>query len=102
MQGATARQGTGNREVRLGCEDPGRPETGPDQGTAFTALKLLDILGVPIVMQQKGLQLVTMSWQVQSLALLSGLKSGIAVSCGVSGRHGRILHCCGCGVGQQL
>ena len=43
-------------------------------------------LGVPIVMQQKWIQLETMSLWVQSLALLSGLRIHIAMSCGVGCR----------------
>ena len=44
--------------------------------------------GVPIVAQPKRIRLGTMRLQVCSLALLSGLRSGIAVSCGVGCRCG--------------
>ena len=43
--------------------------------------------GVPVMEEQKRIWLGTMSFQVWSLASLSGL---------------RIWHCCACGVGQQL
>ena len=39
-----------------------------------------------------------MRLQVQSLALLSGLRIHVAVSCGVGCRHNQILCCCGCRV----
>ena len=41
------------------------------------------MIGVPIVAQQKQIQLVTMRLQVLSLASLSWLRSGIAVNCDV-------------------
>ena len=37
-----------------------------------------------------------------TLALLSGLRPGIAVSCGVGRRRSFDAHCCGCGMGQWL
>ena len=37
--------------------------------------------------QRKQIPLGTMIFQVQSLASLSGLRSGVAVSCGVDRRH---------------
>ena len=40
------------------------------------------------MVQQKRIQLGTMRLQVQSLALLSGLRSGITGHCGVGCRHG--------------
>ena len=40
-------------------------------------------LGVPIVAEQKQIRLGTMRLRVRSLASLSGLKIGVAVSCGV-------------------
>ena len=42
---------------------------------------------VPVVTQQKQICLVTMRWQIWSLASLTGLG---------------IQYCCGCGVGRQL
>ena len=45
------------------------------------------VLGVPIMVQRKQIQLGAMGLQVSSLALLSGL---------------RIQRGCGCGVGWQL
>ena len=45
-------------------------------------------LGVLIVTQQKRIRLGTMRFQVRSLTSLSGLKIGIAVSCGVGLRRG--------------
>ena len=62
-------------------------------------------MGVPVVVHWKRIQLVSMRMQVPSLASLRGLRIGIAVSCGVGGRHGsdaQIWRCCGCGIGQQL
>ena len=47
--------------------------------------------GVPIIMQCKWIQLGTMRLPVWSLASLSGLRSGVAVSCGVGCRHGSDL-----------
>ena len=38
--------------------------------------------------EQRQIRLGTMRFQVQSLALLSGLRSGVAVSCGVGCRLG--------------
>ena len=58
--------------------------------------------GVPVLVQGKQIRLGTMRLWVRSLALLSGLRSGIAVSCGVGHRHGSDPSCCGCGVGQWL
>ena len=45
------------------------------------------LAGVPIVVQRKQTQLVSMKTWVQSLALLCGL---------------RIQHCCGCAVGWKV
>ena len=45
-------------------------------------------LGVPIVAQQKLAQPVFMKIRVRSLASPSGLRSGIALSCGVGRRRG--------------
>ena len=45
-------------------------------------------LGVPAVAQQKRIQLVSKRKQVQSLALLSGGGSGVAISCGIGHTHG--------------
>ena len=39
--------------------------------------------GVPIVVQRKRTQLASMRMQVPSLALISGLSIGVAMSCGV-------------------
>ena len=39
---------------------------------------------------------------VRFLALLSGLRICVAVSCGVGHRWAQILQCCGCGVGWWL
>ena len=44
--------------------------------------------GVPVVVQWKQIPLVTMRLSVQYLALLSGLRSHVAVSCDVGHRHG--------------
>ena len=44
--------------------------------------------GIPLVAEQKRVQLVTMRMQIWSLATLSGRGSGIAVRCGVGRRHG--------------
>ena len=44
--------------------------------------------GVPVLAQQNWIRRGTMSLQVQSLALLSRLRSGVAVSCGGGCRHG--------------
>ena len=44
--------------------------------------------GIPIVAQQKEIQLVSMRMQVQSLASLCGLGIGVAVSCGAVHRRG--------------
>ena len=44
--------------------------------------------GVPFVAQQKRIWLGTMRLQVWSLASLSGLRIGAAVSCGEGRRHG--------------
>ena len=59
-----------------------------------TLHELLDLLlplkghyRVPIVSQRKRIRLGTMRLQVQSLALFSGLRSGIAVSYGVGLRR---------------
>ena len=44
-------------------------------------------IGVPVVVQRKRIRLGTMRLRVPSLALLSGLGSGVAVSCGVGRRR---------------
>ena len=43
-------------------------------------------VGVSVVAQQKRIRLISMMMQFPSLASLSGLESGIAMSCGVSHR----------------
>ena len=45
-------------------------------------------MGVPVVAQWLRIRLGSMRFQVRSLALLSGLGSGVAVSCGVGCRCG--------------
>ena len=45
-------------------------------------------MGVPVMAQQKQIQIVSMSRQVQSLASLGVKGSSIAVSCGVGHRGG--------------
>jgi len=53
--------------------------------------------------QWKQIRLGTMRFRVQSLASRSGLRSGVAMSCGVGCRRGwDLAHCCGCGIGWQL
>ena len=47
--------------------------------------------GVPVAEQWKRIQPGTMKLQVQSLALLSGLGSRVAMSCGVGHRRGSDL-----------
>ena len=62
-------------------------------------------LGVPIVSQQKQTHEVSMRTWVLSLPLLSGLRIGIAMSCGVGHSctdEALILYCCGHGIDQQL
>ena len=46
---------------------------------------------VPVLAQRKRIQLGTMRWRVQSLALLSGVRISSAVSYGVGCRHGSDL-----------
>ena len=48
-------------------------------------------IGVPVVAQQKQIQLGTMKLQVRSLVLISGLGSGVAESCRVGHRRGSDL-----------
>jgi len=50
-----------------------------------------------VVAQWKGIWLGTMRLQVQSLASVNGLGSGIVVSCGVDHNGARILNFCGSG-----
>ena len=46
------------------------------------------IPGVPIVLQQKQIQLVSMRMRVRSLALLSGGGTCVAMSCDIGHRRG--------------
>ena len=46
---------------------------------------------VPLVVQQKRIRLGTMRLRVRFLALLSGFRIGVAVSCGVGRRRGLVL-----------
>ena len=57
----------------------------------YTVTLNLSDFGVPIVVQQKQIQRGTMRLWVRSLALLSGLRIRIAVSCGVGCRRGSDL-----------
>ena len=52
---------------------------------------------VPVMAQQKRIQLGTMRLWVRSLALLSGLRSKVWVA-----EAAQIWHCCDRGVGQRL
>ena len=45
-------------------------------------------MGVPSMAQWKRIQLASMRTWVRSLALLSGLRIGVAVSCGIGHRFG--------------
>ena len=53
--------------------------------------KRIMILEVPIVVQWKRIRLVFMRMQVQSLASLRRLGSGVAVGCGVGHIHSSYL-----------
>ena len=44
--------------------------------------------GVPVVVQQKWIQLLSMKMLVPSLASLGGQGSGVTISCDVGGRRG--------------
>ena len=55
------------------------------------------LTGGPITVQQKHTLLVSMRTQVQSLALLSGLRILVAMSCGVGRRPGSDPALRGCG-----
>ena len=55
--------------------------------------------GVPIVLQQKQIQLVTTRWQVRFLALLSGLRIHCCRELCVGRRPGSDPDGCGCGCG---
>ena len=67
------------------------------------ALKTIhSILRLPIAAQRKRIQLVTMRFQVQSLALLSGLRIWC---CREEVQVADVAHiqcCCGCGIGRWL
>ena len=54
----------------------------------FTVSFKKSCLGVPLMAQKKQIQIGTMSVQIQSLALLRGLRIGVAMSCGVGLRCG--------------
>ena len=58
-------------------------------------------IGVPVMAQQKRSWLATMRFQVRFLASLNGLKSGVAMSCGVSCRYILDPVLSGCDVSQQ-
>ena len=59
--------------------------------------------GVPIVAQQKQIQLVSMWFRVWFLALLSGLRISCCHELWCRLRNAAwIPHCSGCGIGQQL
>ena len=58
---------------------------------AFGICNLKALRGVPITAQPKRIRLGNMRLRIQSLALLSGLRSDIAVSSGVGGRCGSAL-----------
>ena len=53
--------------------------------------KVTELLGVPLVAQQKWIWLVTIRLQFRSLASLSVLRIQLAVSCGVGCRHSEDL-----------
>ena len=59
-------------------------------------------MGVPIAAQRKLIRLGTTSLWVQSLASLSGLRTGVAVSHGIGRRRSLDPALRGCGIGQQL
>ena len=58
-------------------------------------------LGVPTMAQWKRIQLGTMKLWVESLASLSGLRIWSCLELQITDMAW-ILHCCGCGVCQQL